>query len=259
MDDFLKENYHTHTTRCQHAFGTEREYIEAAIDMEIKVLGFSDHIPCPYHTDFVSGIRMRMEEAREYADVVRTLGKEYKNDIKILLGFEAEYIPEFYEEQRKMMYDLNCDYVILGQHFLQSEEYGPYTGTPTNDPERLKEYVDTVLEGMRTGTYLYLAHPDLVNFTGLDSVYEYEMRRLCTVLKDLEMPLEINALGMATHRHYPCERFWKIAGEVGNDVVIGLDAHAPKQLKDYDAYEACMQLVRSCGLHLKTHLDRRWK
>ena len=36
-------NLHTHTTRCRHAFGTEREYIEAAITQGIRVLGFSDH------------------------------------------------------------------------------------------------------------------------------------------------------------------------------------------------------------------------
>ena len=34
--DYLKKNYHTHTPRCGHAIGTEREYIES--DKEIKAL-----------------------------------------------------------------------------------------------------------------------------------------------------------------------------------------------------------------------------
>ena len=38
-------NLHTHTYRCSHATGTEREYIEAAISAGIKIMGFSDHIP----------------------------------------------------------------------------------------------------------------------------------------------------------------------------------------------------------------------
>ena len=38
-------NYHTHTIRCKHAVGTEREYIEAAISERFKILGFSDHTP----------------------------------------------------------------------------------------------------------------------------------------------------------------------------------------------------------------------
>ena len=48
MTGFLKANYHTHTYRCQHAYGSEREYIEAAIRMGIAELGFSDHVPCPF-------------------------------------------------------------------------------------------------------------------------------------------------------------------------------------------------------------------
>lgn len=38
-------NYHTHTFRCRHALGEDREYIEHAIDGGLKVLGFSDHCP----------------------------------------------------------------------------------------------------------------------------------------------------------------------------------------------------------------------
>lgn len=41
-------NYHTHTWRCGHAFGDEREYVENAIVGGLKILGFSDHTPMPY-------------------------------------------------------------------------------------------------------------------------------------------------------------------------------------------------------------------
>ena len=40
-------NYHTHTTRCGHAEGTEEEYILTALRCGYKVLGFSDHTPWP--------------------------------------------------------------------------------------------------------------------------------------------------------------------------------------------------------------------
>ena len=38
-------NYHTHTVRCRHASGTDREYVEKAIEGGIKTLGISDHAP----------------------------------------------------------------------------------------------------------------------------------------------------------------------------------------------------------------------
>lgn len=39
------KNYHTHTTRCMHAIGSEEEYILAAISAGYTELGFSDHTP----------------------------------------------------------------------------------------------------------------------------------------------------------------------------------------------------------------------
>ena len=82
MTGFLKANYHTHTYRCQHAYGSEREYIEAAIRMGIAELGFSDHVPCPFKDGYVSGIRMTMEQAPEYVYAIRdTLRKLYDTEL----------------------------------------------------------------------------------------------------------------------------------------------------------------------------------
>ena len=41
-------NYHTHTYRCGHAVGEDRQYVETAIERGLKVLGFSDHVPMPF-------------------------------------------------------------------------------------------------------------------------------------------------------------------------------------------------------------------
>ncbi len=42
-----KTNYHTHTKRCMHAEGTEADYVKAALNACLDVLGFSDHGPFP--------------------------------------------------------------------------------------------------------------------------------------------------------------------------------------------------------------------
>ena len=51
-------NYHSHTTRCRHAEGTEREYIERALQGGLKILGFSDHTPYLFPGDYYSNFRM---------------------------------------------------------------------------------------------------------------------------------------------------------------------------------------------------------
>lgn len=250
MQEFLKANYHTHTTRCKHAYGSEREYIEAAIAVGIKTLGFSDHIPCPYKNGFVSGIRMDMGEASEYVSTLRRLGEEYKKDIKIYVGFEAEYIPKFYREQMDLCDSLGIDYLIMGQHFLGSEDVGPYTGTPTDDESRVRDYVDTVLEGMNTGSYCCLAHPDILNYQGLDSIYEWEMTRLCRELKKMKIPLELNLLGISQNKQYPAERFWKIVSEIGNEVILGLDAHCVEHLMDVESYQKGKEMAGKYHLNI---------
>ena len=79
-------NYHTHTVRCGHAEGSEREYIEAAISEGFKILGFSDHTPQPYPEGFKSHIRMDMSELDNYTETLVKLRDEYKDQIQILIS-----------------------------------------------------------------------------------------------------------------------------------------------------------------------------
>lgn len=69
-------NYHTHTTRCGHAEGTEEEYILTALRCGFKVLGFSDHTPWAYATPgFVSRIRMLPFQLDDYVLTLRSCGR----------------------------------------------------------------------------------------------------------------------------------------------------------------------------------------
>ena len=72
-------NYHTHTWRCKHASGTEREYVESAIRGGLKILGFSDHTPMPYDGDYVSPVKMTMDQLEDYVNTILQLKEEYKN------------------------------------------------------------------------------------------------------------------------------------------------------------------------------------
>ena len=76
------------------------------------------------------------------------------------------------------------------------------------------------------------------------------MRRLCRAAKDGGVPLEINLLGIREGRSYPDERFWRIAAEEGNAVVIGCDAHRPEHLLDRESEEKAFALAERLGLRL---------
>ena len=249
----MKANYHTHTTRCQHASGTDREYVEAAIEAGYQVLGFADHCPWVYPDDYVSNIRMTSSEVDGYFASLESLREEYKNDIQVMIGFEAEYIPVLMEAQDKFLGDYPLDYMILGQHFVGEERGSNYAGAPTNNTEMLRGYVDLCIEGMRSGRYRYLAHPDLICYTGDTEIYEREIRRLCEAMKEMDAILEMNILGLAINRNYPDSRFWRIAKETGNRVILGVDAHSPQTLADFATAEKAKRICQ--GMDVVEKLD----
>lgn len=247
-------NYHTHTARCRHAWGEDREYVEAAIRNGMKVLGFSDHCPWIFEDDYVSGTRMLPGQLDDYFTSIEALKREYAADITIYAGFESEYIPELMEAQDRLLKDYPVDYMILGEHFTKREPFGPYTGFPSDSEEALKTYVDLIIEGMETGKYLYVAHPDLFHFTGPDEIYEAHYLRLCQYLKAKNIPVEINLLGVVEKRHYTSERFLRIAKQAGNSVIIGCDAHTPDRLDFTEGHSACRHMAEQLGLTIRDAL-----
>ena len=243
-------NYHTHTPRCHHAVGDEREYIENAIQAGMKILGFADHSPQLFGDGFVSGIRMLPDEAVEYVTKLRRLGEEYKDDITVYVGFEVEYFPAFFPALRDFGRKLGVDYFIMGQHFLFHEKDGIWVALPDPDEKRLTDYVDQILEGLATGAFTYLAHPDMINYTGDDAHFLSEMTRLCQGAKALDVPLEVNMLGLTEHRHYPCDRFYRIAAEVGNEFIVGCDAHKPAALLDVESQQKTRAFAERWGCRI---------
>lgn len=246
----MTANYHTHTARCKHAEGEDREYVENAIQAGIKTLGFSDHCPWPFSDGYVSGIRMTPADLDGYFYSLESLKKEYQNELTIYIGFEAEYDPLLNDAQEKLFSSYPLDYMILGQHFLGTESDSFYTGSPSADETILRDYVNLVIQGMQTGKYLYLAHPDLINYTGPDEIYEKHMIRLCNYLKEKNIPIEINLLGLWTHRNYPSRRFLSIAQKAGNSAILGIDAHSPEQILNSSAEKLGISLCQEFGLPL---------
>lgn len=220
-------NYHTHTKRCHHACGEDREYIEQAIARGLDTLGFSDHVPMPFADGHQSGYRIFIEDLEDYVRSLEALREEYKDRINILIGFEAEYYPDVFADMMALIGRYDYDYLIMGQHFLGNEVNEASCTKATHEEAELIRYVDQVIEGLETGSYTYLAHPDIRGYAGDEATYDRQMRRLCERCLALNIPLEINLLGLRDGRHYPTDRFFRIAAEVGNPVVLGCDAHRP--------------------------------
>lgn len=248
----MKANYHTHTFRCHHGYGCEWEYVENAIAGGVELLGFADHAPWPFPNGHQSRMRMLPEDLPDYIATIERLKRQYAGRIKLYCGLEAEYFPALMPAFLEMLEQKpGVEYLILGQHYLENEFDSPmHCVKPTDDPKRLARYVDQVTEGLSTGHFLYLAHPDVLNFVGDSAVYDEQYRRLCRNVKELGIPLEINLQGYRAGNHYPARRFWEIAAEEGCTAIIGTDAHKAKNICDPAEIAAMEGLAADLGLRL---------
>lgn len=245
-------NYHNHTYRYHHATGTEEEYIKKAIKCGIKYMGFSDHIPCVNLDGSESGFRVSMDDRFNYAKKILSLKEKYKDEIEIKLGFEAEYCPLLFDRMLEVCRETDAEYLILGQHIIGNDFISDmsFPTSASDSIEKLKTYVEQTCEGMRTGYYSYLAHPDVINFTGDEETYLKHMRKICETSLETDIPLELNFLGIRDNRNYPNPAFWKTVGEMGCKVVYGFDAHNRSAAYDGESLIIAEKMREKYGLNV---------
>lgn len=249
-------NLHTHTHRCKHARGIPADYAKAAEEKGIRVLGMTDHTPFP--DDRVIMIRMGIAELDDYIREVREAQAAYP-ELKILLGLECEYFPEFDDFYRMLREEKKMDYLIGSVHFYM------YKGKPQGfwngfvmDREALRIYADAYTQMLESGHFFFGAHPDLfgASIDTWNEDCEETAERICKTAARLKMPLEINvsgwlkqeqnanklgytsaeeaiANGFSCPRPYPLDEFWRVAARHGVRAVINSDAHDPEVLTKY--------------------------
>lgn len=238
-------NFHTHTDRCHHAFGKDRDFVQSAIANGFEVLGFSDHACWHYDTDFVAHMRMKESEFQDYKDCVLQLKKHYKDQIDIRFGLEAEYFPKYMDWMLDFCIKNEIQYLILGNHYYETDEKRIYYGGAKG--KYIQAYFDSCCEGLKTGMYAYLAHPELI-LRNTGGVITPEIRdgfhQICKCAKECDLPLEFNVLGMQHnmrmgYEEYPNHHFLEIASLYHNKVILGMDAHKVSDL-NRDLYDLAL-------------------
>ena len=264
----MKTNFHTHTYRCGHAVGNEETMVKSAINNNIEILGFSDHVPLPrYRLHIIKGMRYAILEIRaflvacktlitngpsmrmpyksrfEHQKIVKLLQMKYKDQITIYQGYEAEYFKEYLPYYQSLLDNHEVDYLSLGNHFNKYSVHNRYYGNVKISDEMIIQYKNNVIDAIESNLFSYIAHPDLfmigkVYFDDLCKEVTYE---ICNKAKEYDIPLEINAGGMRRGRRkvndemlypYPNDHFFEIVSEVGNKVVLGIDGHSPDDFND---------------------------
>lgn len=253
----INGNYHTHTYRCKHASGSDEEYVIAAIQAGYHELAFTDHAPWHLKAGETDRIRMHIREMDEYVQSIRALQVKYRNEIKILVGLEAEYFADRIDDLRQLVQQYDLDIVVLGNHFREVDSNNAYYGNYQDYRNLYTHYLEDATAAMRSGIYKIFAHPDLF-FKTVNILNERTLEMinaLCTVALETDTIMEYNLGGKRYRDYYPNEAFWKIVAARGCKIIVGVDAHSPKHLLDTKMMQEARAFLTKINANLITSLD----
>ncbi len=237
---------HNHTPLCNHAQGEIEEYIEAAIKKGTKIFGFSDHAPM----DFDPAYRMKFEDMQQYETQIRDAKEKYKEKIKILLGYEVDYLPEHID---KRVLKANVDYLIGSVHFIEGwgfdnpEFIGKWRERDVN--EVWQKYFDTIETMAKSKLFDIVGHLDLIkvfNFMPTKEIAQLAKDALLAI-KESDMVLEINVAGYRkpVAEAYPSLELLTQSYALDIPITLSSDAHKPEQVGLHS--DAVIKMVKDVG------------
>ncbi len=239
-----KVDYHMHTPLCGHAVGEPADYVQQALQVGLEEIGFSDHAPLVSHED--ARYTMNYGQLPVYHDMIEKVQKKFKK-FSIKLGLEADFIPGFEKETKKLLAGYPYDFVIGSVHFIDRWAF--------DDPEEkikwrdkdintvYRDYYKLLRQSAESGLFDIMGHADLVKKFGHRASEDLtlEVERTAEVFKKSGVTVEINTSGLRkpVNEIYPSLGVLKIYR--GHDVPITFssDSHDPKDVgRDYDKARA---------------------
>lgn len=227
----MRVDLHNHTSMCNHANGTMEEYILRAIELGIDAYGFSDHAPM----DFDPKYRMSFDQKKLYESEVLNLKDKYQSQIKILLGYEVDYLDNHISD---IVMNSNVDYFIGSIHFIK--EWGfdnpEFIGVYKNKNIDLiwEEYFEAVKQMAKANLFDIVGHIDLIkvfNFLPKKDIKVIAAPALKEIKKS-NMVLEINPAGLRKpiKEQYPSKEILEVAFDLDIPITFGSDAHEINQI-----------------------------
>lgn len=256
----LLNNYHTHTARCGHAFGTDEQYVIEAIKAGFQTLGFSDHFMVP-----------DIQRNYEYFESIALLKEKYKNQIDIKIALEVEYYEYYLPFYKKILAEKQVDYLIFGNHFYVDPKNKDRTNAISflddiDCKEKLDLYYQTMEKAVETGLFKYIAHPDVFmkSYQKWDEYTISLSHKIAALLEKYNLYAELNGQGYRSRKRmiyqgkeiptYPFAEFFKILSQYNIRFVIGCDAHSPNGFND-ESVKFMQDMARKLKLNVVYTLD----
>lgn len=245
---------HTHHYRCGHAEGEIEEYINAAIQNGLDIIGISDHSPFFYSDkdQLHPGIAMKKSEFHEYINEVLSLKEKYKGQIEILLGMESDFFPDHIELYKAKYKGHPFDYVIGSVHFVNGASvFDRNYWDSLSHQEKIvhkETYYRLIQQSAESGLFQVLGHIDVMktncpDFTDIPTdITEHMFKEI----SKYDIAIEINTSGaMKGCGSFPTNELLERALYFGVDVTFGSDAHIPNRVGE--RFEEVQQNLKEIG------------
>ncbi len=276
------EDWHTHNSLCKHAIGSIEDYVRKAIELDLDVIGISDHFPYEYLVSKIPSLdqipyeryAMTLNDVDGYISKLEQLREKYQNQIKLRFAFEIDYFKK--QDQVLNQYLKNyigkLDYIYGSVHVLfgkagifafddgrflnKYEEYG------VNDEVYL-EFYTTLQDMIKSPNFDFdiVTHFDLPK--KFDKRVENKKLIMEKVIETLELikmrnlTVEINTSGLRKEvkEQYPSEEIIREMYDLDLPILLGSDAHQPKEIAY--KFKETTNLLKSIGYNQLAHFEKR--
>jgi histidinol-phosphatase (PHP family) len=276
------EDWHTHNSLCKHAIGTIEEYIKRAIELDLNVIGISDHFPYEYLISEIPSLdqipyehyAMTLNDVDGYLSQLEQLREKYLGQIKVRFAFEIDY----FENQDQILnqnlknYKGNLDYIYGSVHVLFGKAgifafddgrfLNKYEEYDVNDEVYL-EFYTTLQDMIKSPIFDFdiVTHFDLPKkfdkrVEDKDKVMEKVIETL-ELVKKRDLTVEINTSGLrkTVKEQYPSEEIIRKMYDLDISILLGSDAHQPKEIAY--KFKETTNLLKSIGYNQLAHFEKR--
>lgn len=267
----MRINYHLHNQYSSDGRGTTEEVCESAIESGFQEICLTNHAEVldsdtsDWVVDLVEA-RERFEQLQQEIEILQPTYPE----LRILLGVEVEFRPEWVESLDALIGSVDFDLVLGSVHVVDGHQIsgGVNIGSYFREHDELaayERYFEVVEEMVEWGAFDVVSHLDLVKRFAVKHFgpfnprpLESRIRPLLREIAERGLGIEVNTSGVvqAPGEPYPCLEVLRWAKEAGiATVTIGTDSHVPPSIDQ--GWDIGDRLLRQAGFTELTLFSHR--
>jgi histidinol-phosphatase (PHP family) len=266
----VRVNYHLHNQYSSDGRGSTAEVCRVAFELGFDEICFTNHaeVLSPEGGDWVLDLVDARNRYEQLQHEIERLQPDYP-EMRILLGAELEYRPEWVETLDALVDSVDFDLIIGSVHVVDGQQIsGGAVGGYFKERDQASaygRYFEVLDEMVDWGGFDVVGHFDMVKRFGAKYYgafdarpYESQVRGILEKLAAKGIGLEVNTSGVvqAPAEPYPSLDILKLARQAQiATITIGSDSHVPTSFEQ--GLEAGERAIASAGISEITLFSHR--